>query len=646
MTTTFYYGEDINNLGNGTFLQIFGEMTSESYGTIPDDFTFVDIGSDVTSLGNSCFRYLESLKSVTIPSSVISLGDFCFNLCTSLETITIPSSVISLGVSCFMGCNALTTIDIPFGVTSFGESCFNTCYTLTTMIIPSSVNSLGDYCFNNCTGLITIDIPPFVTSLGKSCFSGCYNLTTIYIPPSITSLTESCFESCIAFTAITIPQNITSLGPSCFRYCGNLKTITIPSNVISLGESCFFGCSTLTTIIFEVGTSQIDISGGIFKYAYENESISQTVIFYNASSYANLTDTGLGPLVDASGDYFIISPASPPPSFVYLPSTNTLASYNDGTYQYTENENYYNDISNNFTSIILGSNVTTIGPGSLQNSNATSFILPSNITTMEPGAFQNSALVTADLSTAITIGTGVLQGSLNLVSLLMSGNLPIPDYTCYECPKLSSYSDATAAPTFLTSLTPMPIPMTFPMTFSMPIPMTFSMPIPMTIISTSFGEFYDTIITAIFKNPTIGKSAFSGTGIVEVIILSSVTSIGDDCFSSTLSLNTIVFEDGRKRINFGNKLFWNISSSVTVKFYNASSYFDLSIEFRKLVNDVTKRSYKYFNTPNVTFLYMSVKVPISIPVLRVSGLSDFYNNKSKKVTNKRIKQNLSKNFSK
>jgi hypothetical protein len=632
--TTFYYGNQ------SQIIQIAGEMTSQSYTNIPNNFTNVDIGSDVTSLGDNCFSLCESLKTITIPLSVISignycfyycsalttldiplsvtfLGDFCFIACAELETITISPNVTFLGESCFHSCISLTTIDIPPNVTFLGNSCFEGCIALTTLTIPLSVTSLGDSCFEGCYSLTTIDIPPFITSLGISCFNNCANLLTITIPPSITSLSESCFQSCNAFIAITVPSNITSIGPSCFNYCYNLTIITIPSNITSIGPSCFTGCRSLKTIIFELkSVGQIELSQNLFKFEFSNISVSQTVIFYNASSSTDLLNTGLDVLVNSPDNYFTNTP-----SYVYLPSTNTLASYNDGSYQ-SSNSSSYNDISNNFISIILGSNVDTIGENSLQYSSATSLNLSPSITTIANNAFTGSNLVTGNLSTVKFIGSGAFSNSLNLVAATLPIDLlNVPDNIFNGCTNFTSYSSSSSVTP--TSLTTMIIPLTI----------------------TSFGEDYDTATTVIFSSSTIsiGVGSFSYTGIIKVIIPSSITSIGEDCFRSSPSLNTIVFEDGRRKVTFGSYLFWNISSSIIVKFYNVSSYSDLSLQFRKLVDDVTTSSYKYFNTSNVTFHYMTVKIPR--PVLTGIYLPNFYNNKSKTLAAKRIKKNISKNFS-
>ena len=141
----------------------------------------VEIGSSVTSIGNSAFQSCYSLSPITIPSSVTSIGDSAFYYCSSLSSITIPSSVTSIGSSAFQNGFSLSSITIPSSVTSIGNSAFRYCSSLSSITIPSSVTSIGSSAFQNCYSLSSITIPSSVTSIGSSAFSSCYSLATINI---------------------------------------------------------------------------------------------------------------------------------------------------------------------------------------------------------------------------------------------------------------------------------------------------------------------------------------------------------------------------------------------------------------------------------------------------------------------------------
>ena len=87
----------------------------------------VEIGKNVTSIGNYAFRYCSSLASVVIPQGVTSIGNYTFNYCYSLASIVIPSSVTSIGTNAFFNCYSLASVVIPSSVTSIGSNTFGYC---------------------------------------------------------------------------------------------------------------------------------------------------------------------------------------------------------------------------------------------------------------------------------------------------------------------------------------------------------------------------------------------------------------------------------------------------------------------------------------------------------------------------------------
>ncbi|EDR29473.1 hypothetical protein, conserved [Entamoeba dispar SAW760] len=85
------------------------------------------IPSSITKLGDCCFSYCSSLRSINIPATINEIGNDCFKRCSSLRSINIPTSIIKIGDDCFYGCYLLKSINIPSSITLFRRGCFYKC---------------------------------------------------------------------------------------------------------------------------------------------------------------------------------------------------------------------------------------------------------------------------------------------------------------------------------------------------------------------------------------------------------------------------------------------------------------------------------------------------------------------------------------
>ena len=80
-----------------------GELSRNSIPNVEQAET-VDIGLDVTSIGEGAFADCGRLTSATIPDGVTSIGRAAFFGCHRLVNVTIPDSVETIGNSVFTGC--------------------------------------------------------------------------------------------------------------------------------------------------------------------------------------------------------------------------------------------------------------------------------------------------------------------------------------------------------------------------------------------------------------------------------------------------------------------------------------------------------------------------------------------------------------
>ena len=123
--------------------------------------THIEIGSGVTSIGNTAFYNCCALQSVTISSSVTSIESYAFGYCYALRSVTIPSNVTNIWTCAFYNCNSLQSVMIPSNVTSIGALVFNNCYALHAIHFKATTPPIVDNsnAWNNLQNSCKIFIP-------------------------------------------------------------------------------------------------------------------------------------------------------------------------------------------------------------------------------------------------------------------------------------------------------------------------------------------------------------------------------------------------------------------------------------------------------------------------------------------------------
>ena len=121
--------------------------------------------------------------------------------------------------------------------------------TVKTVIIPNGVTGVGDYSFWQLSGLTSVTLPDTLQVLGISSFNGCTSLSSITLPNSLTSIGLTCFRGCTSLSSITIPSGVTAIGAGCFTG-SSVSSITFNSlTPPTLGNANALTSSTLSEII-------------------------------------------------------------------------------------------------------------------------------------------------------------------------------------------------------------------------------------------------------------------------------------------------------------------------------------------------------------------------------------------------------------
>lgn len=243
--------------------------------------TDVVLPSTVTSISNSAFENVTSLKTLTLTNCIISIGNSAFRNASNLKTINFPKQLTSIGSYAFWGCKNLTEIILPESLETIGTSAFGNCFALKSVQLPDTLTSIPTSCFIDCQKLENINFPSSLESIGEKAFYRC-KLQSIKIPASTTSIDVpgSTFAACPApFEAdennpnystdeigvlynkdksvlyrcpnfeneFTYDAGDSEISVGAFMYCQNLTGITISDKITEIPDSAF--CYTAITSI-------------------------------------------------------------------------------------------------------------------------------------------------------------------------------------------------------------------------------------------------------------------------------------------------------------------------------------------------------------------------------------------------------------
>ena len=228
--------------------------------------------SQITVLGDKCFRNCEKLKKVYLPKTIKVIGEQCFYNCTSLEIIIFPKTLRKIKCAAFLGCNQLnvdsfgsnfnTPIELSgFTVTEINEKTirFITSYFEKTQInLPKEIISIGDKAFYGDENLISINIHCHVKKIGKDAFRFCNNMEVITGTFSgINIIEEGAFDSCKKLKRIPSDGIINCISDSVFKNCNELEEVGFNSRLTKIGRDAFYNCNSLRRLSYKGKCKQI-----------------------------------------------------------------------------------------------------------------------------------------------------------------------------------------------------------------------------------------------------------------------------------------------------------------------------------------------------------------------------------------------------
>ena len=289
------------------------------------ELTTVNLPSGLTTLGSEnsgsssnnagtfgVFANCSSLTNITLPESLTYIGAFAFAK-SGLQSVTIPagvqyftaknsmlsqqSSSLREGASeryfagQFAYCYDLEEVILPVTLNSIGAGVFyNTPklktlkydgYTETNNILHQNVQYLGGNAFANsglenltakglkeiyanafnASGFTSVDLESTsVQTINDSMFAGLSKLISVKLPSGLKTIEDSAFEGS-GIANIIVPETLTTIGEAAFKNSA-IKEISLVK-VTKIGESAFEGCKSLTKAV--LGNAIEELPDSLFK---------------------------------------------------------------------------------------------------------------------------------------------------------------------------------------------------------------------------------------------------------------------------------------------------------------------------------------------------------------------------------------------
>ncbi len=485
----------------------------------------------------------SSIKTIKLPNGLTSIGDYAFAGCSGLTSMTnIPNSVLNIGEGAFVSCSGLASLTIPESVIDIADGAFRDCTSLTSVTIPNSVTSIGSTAFYNCSGLASVTIPNSVTSIGSSAFYGCSSLTSVTIPNSVTSIGKDAFYKVpnIVYngTASGSPWGARSVNgfvdgflvfadaqKTSLITCSNAAQgeIVIPNSVTSIGESAFEYCSSLTSVTIPNSVTSIG------DYAFSGCGLTSVTIPNSVTSIGNYAFEYCRSLTSVTIPNSVTSIGGS--AFYYCSGLTSVTIPNSVTSIGSSAFSYCTSL----TSVTIPNSVTSIGERAFYECrNLTSVTIPNSVTSIGGSAFSGcTGLTSVTIPNSVTsIGKSAFYYCSGLTSVTIPNSVTsIGESAFTHVPNIVYTGVATGSPWGARSINGY-----------IDGYLVYADVSKTTLLACSAAAIGEIILPT--SVTSIGNSAFYGcSSLTSVTIPNNVTSIGSSAFSNCSGLTSVHISD-------------------------------------------------------------------------------------------------------
>ncbi len=258
--TSVEIGKDITEIGNYAF----------AYATNIESVTFEE-GSKLEKIGAAAFLYMVYTTEVDIPESVTFIGNLSFAYCSRLNKVIIPQNVTLIYPQSFkksanvvlnvaegtyaesyaktnaMAYETRAFVDMVIAEGTCGADATWTLYASGKMVISGS-GAMDNYASKDVTPwadylkqIKDIVIGKDITTVGNYAFAYATNTESLTFEEGskLEKIGAAAFLYMVYTTEVVIPDTVTLVGNLSFAYCSRLEKVVLPQNATLIYPQSF-----------------------------------------------------------------------------------------------------------------------------------------------------------------------------------------------------------------------------------------------------------------------------------------------------------------------------------------------------------------------------------------------------------------------
>lgn len=252
-------------------------------------FVFDGTSLKLNTIGNAAFNGCTALEKVQWngKSELKTIKDYAFFKCTSLNNFNMPNSTLSVGNSAFRYNESLTDINLSTSLNYIDEYAFGECgfshitlpeslaniqagafinnEHLQEITLPECLQGLGSVAFENNSALesVTFHTALETMTIGNNAFNQCPVLSKVFIT-NMKSFAQTNFNNAKANPAntsqhiynadgeeiinVVLPKGTKYINNNAFNGCAYIQSIKMPATMDHINDDIFVGCSALKDV--------------------------------------------------------------------------------------------------------------------------------------------------------------------------------------------------------------------------------------------------------------------------------------------------------------------------------------------------------------------------------------------------------------